>query len=152
MPQARLTCQLQAGQSAPLGVYRNRSSPNALVEYGPAVDDTTTTILFDPQTAGDLLISLSAGKADLLVRALQALGRPRDNSGRCFTPDRSIDPGCVAHDKFRLFLRCSWIWPSSDGRRMIQGESAIQASPQLRPFLKAPSELQCAGAGAKDQE
>jgi selenide,water dikinase len=38
------------------------------------VDETTRTILFDPQTAGGLLVSISAAKADPFVRALQGRG------------------------------------------------------------------------------
>jgi hypothetical protein len=41
-----------------------------------------------------------------------------------------VDSGHVAADDFRI-------------------DSGV---PKLRPFLKAPSELQCAGAGAKDRE
>ena len=58
----------------PQGLKSNREFAERTVEYGPAVDDTTKAILFDPQTAGGLLLSISANKADRFVRALQARG------------------------------------------------------------------------------
>jgi selenide, water dikinase len=58
----------------PKGLKSNREFAECAVEYGPGVDETTRTILFDPQTAGGLLISISAAKADPFVRALQGRG------------------------------------------------------------------------------
>ena len=60
--------------SVPQGLKSNREFAECTVEYGPAVDETTKAILFDPQTAGGLLLSISAEKADPFVRALQARG------------------------------------------------------------------------------
>lgn len=58
----------------PKGLKSNREFAECAVEYGPGVEETTKTLLFDPQTAGGLLISLSAKKGDLFVRALQSRG------------------------------------------------------------------------------
>ena len=58
----------------PKGLKSNREFAECAVEYGPGVEETTKTLLFDPQTAGGLLISISAKKGDLFVRALQSRG------------------------------------------------------------------------------
>jgi selenide, water dikinase len=60
--------------SVPQGLKSNREFAECNVEYAPAVDETTKAILFDPQTAGGLLLSISANKADSFVRALQTRG------------------------------------------------------------------------------
>jgi selenide,water dikinase len=58
----------------PQGLKSNREFAECNVEYGPAVDETTKALLFDPQTAGGLLLSISAKKAEPFVRALQGRG------------------------------------------------------------------------------
>jgi selenide,water dikinase len=58
----------------PKGLKSNREFAERTVKYGPEVDETTKTILFDPQTSGGLLISISAKKTDPFVRALQGRG------------------------------------------------------------------------------
>jgi selenide, water dikinase len=58
----------------PKGLKSNREFAECAVECEPGVDEATRTILFDPQTAGGLLISISAAKADPFVRALQGRG------------------------------------------------------------------------------
>jgi selenide,water dikinase len=62
------------GGFVPKGLKSNREFAECAVKYGPGVDETTRTILFDPQTAGGLLISISAAKADPFVRAFQGRG------------------------------------------------------------------------------
>lgn len=53
----------------PAGAYRNEKFRVSIVEKGGAVSDDIMKILFDPQTSGGLLISLSAPDADeLLIR------------------------------------------------------------------------------------
>jgi selenide,water dikinase len=47
-----------------------------MVEYDPSVPTDIRTLLYDPQTAGGLLISLSAQDAGALTRAPQAAGVP----------------------------------------------------------------------------
>jgi selenide,water dikinase len=58
----------------PGGLRNNRDFAECLVEYDAAVPDDLRTILYDPQTAGGLLISTP--NADALVRALNAAGVP----------------------------------------------------------------------------
>ena len=58
----------------PKGLKSNREFAECTVEYGPGVCETTKALLFDPQTAGGLLISISAKKGDPFVRALQDRG------------------------------------------------------------------------------
>ena len=58
----------------PQGLKSNREFAERIVEYGPGVDETTKLILFDPQTAGGLLLSISAIEADPFVRAVQSRG------------------------------------------------------------------------------
>jgi selenide,water dikinase len=45
-----------------------------MVEYTDGIAPELRTILFDPQTAGGLLISLAAAKADELLAALEQAG------------------------------------------------------------------------------
>jgi len=58
----------------PGGLNANRDFAECLVEYDPSVPAEIRTLLFDPQTAGGLLISVSAEDAGPLTRALQDAG------------------------------------------------------------------------------
>ena len=58
----------------PGGLKANREFAECLVEYDPSVPADIRTLLFDPQTAGGLLISVSAEDAGALTRALQDAG------------------------------------------------------------------------------
>ena len=58
----------------PAGLKNNRDFAECLVEYDPKVPESVRTLLYDPQTAGGLLISAPDGTA--LVRALTAVGVP----------------------------------------------------------------------------
>jgi len=58
----------------PGGLTNNRNFAECLVEYDSDVPEDLRTILFDPQTAGGLLISTPA--ADALTNALHAAGVP----------------------------------------------------------------------------
>ena len=60
----------------PGGLKANREFAECLVEYDPSVPTDIRTLLYDPQTAGGLLISVAAEDADALTRALQAAGVP----------------------------------------------------------------------------
>jgi selenide,water dikinase len=74
MLEGALDC-IRAGY-IPGGLKANREFAECLVEYDPSVPADIRTLLFDPQTAGGLLIAVSAEDADALTRALQAAGVP----------------------------------------------------------------------------
>jgi selenide, water dikinase len=58
----------------PAGLRANREFAECAVAYGPNVAEITKTLLFDPQTAGGLLLSVSANAAERFLRALQNRG------------------------------------------------------------------------------
>jgi len=58
----------------PGGLNANRDFAECLVGYDESVPEDIRTLLFDPQTAGGLLISASAEDAGPLTRALQDAG------------------------------------------------------------------------------
>jgi selenide, water dikinase len=60
----------------PGGLKANRDFAECLVGYDPLVPDDIRTLLFDPQTAGGLLISVAAEDAAPLTRALHDAGVP----------------------------------------------------------------------------
>src|SRR5712692_3953505 len=66
----------------PGGLKANREFAECLVEYDPSVPADIRTLLFDPQTAGGLLISVSADDVGTLVRALQGAGVPAIEIGQ----------------------------------------------------------------------
>jgi selenide, water dikinase len=66
----------------PGGLIANRDFAECLVGYDPSVPADIRTLLFDPQTAGGLLISVSAEDAGPLTRALQDAGVPSVEIGQ----------------------------------------------------------------------
>jgi selenide,water dikinase len=58
----------------PGGLIRNRKFREAQIEIGPECPDWLVDILFDPQTAGGLLIALPDGEAENLLRKMHAAG------------------------------------------------------------------------------
>ncbi len=58
----------------PGGLNNNRDFAECLVEYAPEVPQDLRTLLYDPQTAGGLLISTPEGEA--LTQALNSAGVP----------------------------------------------------------------------------
>ena len=60
----------------PGGLKANRDFAECMVAYEGEISDDVKTILFDPQTAGGLLISVSANDTPSLTRALQEAGVP----------------------------------------------------------------------------
>jgi selenide,water dikinase len=54
------------------GDKTNREYVGADVEIAPSVDQDLVKLLFDPQTAGGMLIAIAEDKADALLRALTA--------------------------------------------------------------------------------
>jgi len=65
----------------PGGLTANREFAECLVEYEDGISDDAKTILFDPQTAGGLLISVASESADALRQALKAAGVPAAEIG-----------------------------------------------------------------------
>ena len=60
----------------PGGLKNNREFAECLVTYGEDVPEELRTILYDPQTAGGLLISVAATDAERLAKALRDSGVP----------------------------------------------------------------------------
>jgi selenide,water dikinase len=60
----------------PGGLKANREFAECVVEYENGISEEARTILFDPQTAGGLLISVAAEDSVALTRALHAAGVP----------------------------------------------------------------------------
>jgi selenide,water dikinase len=58
----------------PGGLVNNRDFAECLVEYGDAVNAEVRTMLFDPQTAGGLLISVAAEDGAPLLESLDIAG------------------------------------------------------------------------------
>ena len=58
----------------PGGLHRNREFYGKMVEFSDHVPDYIKDILFDPQTSGGLIISLSTEAAELLIARLKKAG------------------------------------------------------------------------------
>jgi len=58
----------------PAGTYKNREFREPMVAFADTVARVRQDILFDPQTSGGLLISVSARRAEALVAALKDAG------------------------------------------------------------------------------
>ncbi len=65
----------------PGGLKANRDFAECLVEYAAEVPSDLKTLLFDPQTAGGLLISVSAEVTRELVAQLREIGLPATHIG-----------------------------------------------------------------------
>jgi selenide, water dikinase len=60
----------------PGGLLTNREFAECVVEWKDGISEELKALLFDPQTAGGLLISVAAENANELLRALNAAGVP----------------------------------------------------------------------------
>lgn len=60
----------------PGGLKANRDFAECVVEYEDGISEELRTILFDPQTAGGLLISVADNDSAALIRVLHAAGVP----------------------------------------------------------------------------
>jgi len=74
----------------PGGLKANREFAECLVGYEAAVSEDRKTLLFDPQTAGGLLISVAAKDATELSRALSARGVPAVEIGEVLPPAKPL--------------------------------------------------------------
>jgi len=74
----------------PGGLKANRDFAECMVGYDPSVPADIRTLLFDPQTAGGLLISVSAEDAGTLTRALQDAGVPAAEIGEVRTTAKPL--------------------------------------------------------------
>ena len=74
----------------PGGLTANRDFAECLVAYDPEVPADIRTLLYDPQTAGGLLISVSAEDASALTRALKDAGVPAVEIGEVRTPAKPL--------------------------------------------------------------
>lgn len=72
----------------PGGLKANRDFAECLVGYDAAVPEEFRTILFDPQTAGGLLISVAAGRANQLQNELRHAGVPAVEIGVVLPPEK----------------------------------------------------------------
>ena len=72
------------GKGIPAGLRANREFAECFVEDAPdaTVSEEIRTLLYDPQTAGGLLISADAQVANRLVAELQVAGYPATEIGR----------------------------------------------------------------------
>ncbi len=71
---------IRAG-NVPGGLKANRDFAECMVNYESQISDELKTLLFDPQTAGGLLIAIAPNDSNLLVTELQAAGVPARNIG-----------------------------------------------------------------------
>lgn len=58
----------------PGGAYRNREFREPMIDFARTVERTLQDVLFDPQTSGGLILSVSAERAQHLAKALRARG------------------------------------------------------------------------------
>ena len=74
----------------PGGLKANREFAECVVAYEDGISDKIKTILFDPQTAGGLLISVVTEDSAELSRALNAAGVPAVEIGEVLLPDKPL--------------------------------------------------------------
>ena len=72
----------------PGGLKANRDFAECLVEYEAGIPDEIKTILFDPQTAGGLLIAVAPDAAPALIEALNAAEVPAVEIGEVLPPTK----------------------------------------------------------------
>lgn len=65
----------------PGGLKANREFAECVVSYDAGIPDDLKTLLFDPQTAGGLLVSAASEASAELIRGLQAAGVPSVDIG-----------------------------------------------------------------------
>ena len=73
----------------PAGLKANREFAECLVAYHSAVHDDLRAILFDPQTAGGLLVSVAAAASRDLLNELQRAGVPACEIGEVLQAEKA---------------------------------------------------------------
>jgi selenide,water dikinase len=74
----------------PGGLKANREFAECLVSYESAVPEETRTLMYDPQTAGGLLISVAAHHAGGLLNALREAEVPAELIGEIRAPQKPV--------------------------------------------------------------
>ena len=74
----------------PGGLKANREFAECVVSYDRLIPDDVKTLLFDPQTAGGLLIAVAAEHAADLLQALQSAGVPASDIGEVLPPGKPL--------------------------------------------------------------
>ena len=74
----------------PGGLKANRDFAECVVGYDPSIPDDIRTLLFDPQTAGGLLISVAAEDTSALRSALDQAGVPAEEIGEVAEPTKPL--------------------------------------------------------------
>ncbi len=74
----------------PGGLKANREFAECVVGYENGISEEVKTILFDPQTAGGLLISVASEDATELTRALTAAGVPAVEIGEVLSASKPL--------------------------------------------------------------
>ena len=74
----------------PGGLKNNRDFAECLVSYDPGVPEEIRTMLFDPQTAGGLLLSVARADADALLATLNRAGVPAVEIGEVLPPGKPL--------------------------------------------------------------
>ena len=74
----------------PGGLKANREFAECIVDYDKDVSEDLRTILFDPQTAGGLLISAAPRISSELAKGLAAAGVPVAEIGQVFSSSKSL--------------------------------------------------------------
>ena len=74
----------------PGGLKANRDFAECVVGYEAGIAEEVRTLLFDPQTAGGLLISVAAEDSDDLLRALNAASVPAIGIGEVLPPSKPL--------------------------------------------------------------
>jgi selenide,water dikinase len=74
----------------PGGLNNNRDFAECMVSYAPDIPEEIRTILFDPQTAGGLLLSVARADAAQLLAALTKAGVPAVEIGEVLPPGKPL--------------------------------------------------------------
>jgi len=74
----------------PGGLKNNREFAECLVGYSQNIPEEIRTILFDPQTAGGLLLSVARSDAARLVEALRHADVPAAEIGEVLPPGKPL--------------------------------------------------------------